>query len=810
MHGLFHHLKPGWRIVVRKPWFSLMVVVMLSLGIAGNVVVFSVTNSLFLRPLPFAAPDRLVDLDETAPEWNLEHVGVSNPDLFEWRTQNSTFEAMAFFRRSSYNLSAGNATERILGAQVTREMLDVLRLKPFIGRNFTPAEDRPGGARVVLLSYGLWRRVFSGNLQVLGELLKLDDEPYTVIGVLSPQAVFPDRAELWVPLAADPNLNTGYYANGIGRLKPGVSIPQAQADLVRIHKAMIAQGHATNRITSPILTPLGERYVGDFRAAGHGLLGAVAIVLLIACVNIAALVMVHSSGRSRELAVRAALGASRGRIAAQLFSEILVLAAIGGTLGVLIGAASLGAVVPFLADKLPQWIRFSLDWRFVIFCIAITCTATILFGLLPAFQNARVDVRGSLQDAGVRTTRTRQQRTTLNLLIMCEISLALMLAISAGLLVQAFRKILRVDPGFQPEHALTFFVRIPDRAYQQAHEKITYFERLLERMQALPGVKAAGATSAPPLGGQWGGIFEAEGGRAYNPQGDNPTVLQVAVTPGYFRAIGMTLLDGRIFEQQDNEPTPRMVVVVNQSFAKFFWNGASPVGRHIRRIGAKDWLEVIGVLRDEKHYGLDQDALPSVFLPYPTAIATSLRGDERAFEQMAVVLRTSADPRLIVASAEQVVRQLDPEVPMYSVQTMEEKLDQSLWARKVYSWLFGVFAVIALLLGAAGIYGTVSYGVGQRTKEIGVRMALGARRDQVMAQVLWGGVKIVSLGVAIGLAGALGATRFLRTLLFGVNSYDPGIYAVVVLGVMGMALLATFVPARRAAKVDPMVALRYE
>ena len=809
MHELIR-LRHSFRLLSARPAFSLTVVGMLALGIAGNAAIFSLFDSLFLRPLPFAEAERLVDLDETAPQWNLVHVGVSNPDLWQWENTNSTFEGMAFFRLPRYNLSIGNTTERVQAAQVTHNMLEVLRLQPLLGRNFTAAEDKPGAAGVVLLSYGLWQRLFNGNAHVLGELVKLDGEPYTITGVLPRGAVFPDRAELWAPLRADPNVNSGYYVNGIGRLRPGVTTARAQADLLRIHRAMIAQGHVTNRITSPIVTPLRERYLGDLTMVGRALLGGVAIVLLIACVNISALMMVHSSARSREFAIRAALGASRGRIAAQLFSETIILVVIGGILGIVIADAGLQALVPLISDKLPQWISFSLDWRMALFSLTITCGAAVLFGLVPAFQNSRIDVPGSLQDVGTRTTTTRGQRMTLNAFVVSEVGLALMLSISAGLLLRTFQKIMQVDPGFQPKNVLAFVVRIPDASYSKPEQKIAYYDSLLERLQALPGIKAAGATSAPPLGGQWGGVFEAEGGRAYNPNADNPTVAQIAVTPGYLPAIGMSLLQGRALAQRDGEPNPRLVAMVNETFARHFWNGGTPVGRHIRRIGAKDWLEVVGVLRDEKHYGLDHDTLPSVYLPYPTAMATALRGDERAFQEMSIILRTSGDPRLSIDPARQIVRQLDSGLPMYGVQTMMEKLDQSLWTRRAYSWLFGAFAMVAILLSAAGIYGTVSYRVGQRTREIGVRMALGADRNQVLGEVLLTGMRIVLLGLAVGLAGALATARILQSLLFEIDSRDPKTYAAVVLGLTGIALLATFVPARRAAKVDPMVALRYE
>jgi len=802
-------LRLGFRNVHNKPLFSLMVVLMVALGVAGNAAIFSIYNSLSLRALPFAESDRLVDLDETAPKWNLKFVGISANDYFAWSKGNGAFDSMAVFRGPSYNLSAGGIAERVTGAQVSRGMLDVLRLKPLLGRNFSPQEDSPGGPKVVVLSYGLWRRMFDGDRNVLGRVVKLDEKVYTVIGVLPREAVFPDRVELWTPLAADPTVPSGYYLSGIGRLKPGILIEQARADLLRVHRAMVSEGHRENEITSPVLTPLRDRYVGDLKTVSKMLLGAVGLVLLTACVNIAALMLVRSSLRSRELAIRAALGASRARIVAQLVTESVVLAGIGGALGIILGAACTRAIVSLMPDQIPQWITFSLDGSFAIFCVAISGAAALLFELAPALQASRSDICRPLQNAAARATEPRGQRATLNAFVVCEIGLALMLSISAGLLVQSFRKVLHVDPGFRPENVLTFHVSVPDATYDTHEKKIAYYDKLFERLRSLPGVSAAGATSAPPFGGQWGGQFEAEGGRV-TAHGENPVCLRVAATPGYVEAIGMTLLDGRTFTEDDGAANSPLVVLVNETFAKYFWRDENPVGKRIRYPGAKDWFQVIGFLRDEKHYGLDQPMKPGVFLPYSEAVRISDWRDARAFQQMSVVLRASLDPATLVGPAREILRELDPEVPMYHVHTMTEEVDRSLWARRAYSWLLGVFAVIALLLTAAGMYGTLSYRVSQRTQEIGIRMALGARPEQVLGQVLRGGMTLVSVGVAIGLIGAFWATSLLRNLLFGVNARDPLIYGAVVLGAIAVALLANLVPARRAAKVDPIVALRYE
>ncbi len=802
--GVLHDLKIAFRNIRLKPVFSLMVVSMLALGIAGNAAIFSIFNGLFLRPLPFAQPDQLVDLDETAPKWNLKYVGVSNPDFYAWRKSNSTFDGMAFFDGNSFNLADRGSAQRVLGANVTYDLLDVLGLKPALGRNFLPEEDRPGGPRVVLLGYGLWQRVFEGNPNVLGRVLQLDNQAYTVVGVLPKEAVHPSRAELWTTLQADPDpkKSNGWYLSGVGRLKQGVSMDQARTDLLRVHKTLIASGQSVNEITSPILTQLRDRYLGDFRTVSHILLGGVGVVLLIACVNIAALMMVRGASRAREIAIRTALGASRARIIRQLLTENLVLAAAGGLLGVLLGDLCLRGMISLMpADNIPRWITFALDGRFAVFCIAITCAAALLFGLAPTVQASNVDTRGGLQDGTLRSTLSRARQGTLRALVVCEIAMALVLLISAGLLLEAFRKVLHIDPGFRPENVISYQVNLPNVKYPKPEQRIAFFENLVERMRAVPGVKFVGASSAPPLGGHWGNFWEAEGNPPLGPNDENPVVLQIVATPGYFDAIGMTFLAGRPFQEQESDLKFIRTAVVNETFAKYYWKSASPIGKRIRYRGSKgEWVQVVGLTRDEKHYGLDQEMKPSVFLP--------LRGVAR--NSMAIVLRTSIEPQALSVPAREVLRQLDPDLPMFDVRTMADRVDRSLWARRAYSWLFGAFAILALVLAAAGVYGVVSYAVSQRTQEIGIRMALGAQPGQVLRNVLAGGMLLVAIGVALGLAGAFAAVRMITTLLFGVSSKDPAVYAAVILAVSLVGLLANFIPARRAAGVDPMRALRFE
>ena len=800
LSGLKHDLKTALRAIRQKPAFSMAVIGMLALGIAGNAAIFSIFNGLFLKPLPFRDPERLLDLDETAPKWNLKFVGISDPDCYNWRKGNSTFDGIACFDTADFNLSGLGSARRVHGAKVTYDLLDVLGLKPALGRNFLAEEDRPGGARVVLVGYELWRQQFNGERAILGRILQLDKQAYTVVGVLPREAAFPGQAQLWVPLQLDQNKREGFYMNGVGRLKRGVTVERARANLLSVHKATAM----VKEETSPILMPLRDRYLGDFRPISNALLGAVAIVLLIACVNIAALMLVRGSARAREIAIRTAIGASRGRIIRQLFTENLLVAGIAAVLGVVLGNACLKAMISLMPEDMPRWISFQMDVRFALFCTLVTGAAAVLFGLAPTVQASGVDMRSCLQDAAPRTSLSRGRRYTLSALVVCEIGLALILLISAGLLVEAFRNVLHVDPGFRPEKVITFRVSLPNVKYEKPEQRLAFFENLVERVRVLPGVQAAGAASAPPLGGHWGNFFTAEGAPPLGPNEQNPVVLQVVVTPGYFDAIGITFLAGRPFDARDGNPKGPYVVTVNESFSKRYWpKPADAVGKRIRHAWdeKKEWMTIIGVTRDTKHYGLDQEMRPSVSF------------SEREipdWDSMSVVLRSAINPQMLIAPARDVLRQMDPDLPMYDVRTMTERLDQSLWARRAYSWLFAAFAMVAVVLAAAGVYGVVSFAVSQRTHEIGIRMALGARPQQVLREVLTGGMILVFIGTLLGLAGALLTARFLETLLFGVSSRDPLIYAAVILGVAGVGLAANFVPARRASAVDPMRALRTE
>jgi predicted permease len=798
---LQHDLKIAFRATRSKPAFSLMVIGMLAAGVAGNAAIFSVFNGLFLRPLPFAEPDRLVDLDETAPKWNLKFVGLSCPDFYAWREGNKTFDSMAFFDSEGYDLSDGRGgAQHIRGKQVTRDMLDVLRLKPALGRNFLPEEDRHGGPKVLMLGYALWQRMFQGDRTVLGRVLKLNGEPYTVVGVLPREAVFPPDAELWTPLAANVSRNNGWYLSGVGRLKRGVTIEQAAADLLRVHRAPNpGSGRDATDVTSPTVMPLRDRYLGDYRQVTHILLGGVAIVLLIACVNIAGLMLVRGAARTREIAICRAIGASRGAIIRQLLTESLVLAAIGGIAGVLIGHVFLRGILILMPDDMPGWLSFRLDATFAAFCTLITAAAAVLFGLAPAIQAAGVDPRAWLQD-GARSSFSRGRRGALSLLIVCEVGLALMQLVSAGLLLQAFRKVTHADPGFRPDNVLTYTLDLPEARYPKEPQQVEFYRRLLDRLRVLPGVQSAGAVSILPLDGHTGWFFKVEGGRTITGKDQNPVVLLLRSTTGYFETRGVNLLAGRRFDERDGAVDGPKVAIVSESFAKYFWPNTDAMGKRIRYAWDEGWMQVIGITRDVKHYGLDREMRPSVWVPFR----------QQSQRAMSIALRSAINPHSLANAAREVQRQIDPDLAMFNIRTMSERLDRSLWARRAYSWLFGAFAAVAILLAAAGVYGVTSYAVSQRSREIGIRMALGARPTQVMSGVLLNGMALVSAGVVLGLIGALLTTRLLESLLFGVSTHEPVTYACVIAGLAVVGLLANFIPAQRASRVDPMRILRFE
>ncbi len=799
MSRSLHDLKLALRALFAKPSFSLMIVGMLALGIAGNVTIFTIYNELFLQNLPLPQADRLVNLDETAPKWNLRFVSIAKPDFDAWNEHNTTFDSMAVFDTENFNLSGRGAAQRLQAARVTADMMKVLRLNPELGRDFRPEEDRFGGAKVVLVGHRLWRERLGGDRNIVGQILKLDGEPYAVVGVLPAAAVFPVGADVWVPLAANPHDREGWYLEGVGRLKPGVTMAQARADLTRIHRALIATGRKDNGATTPTVMSLTDRFLGNFRTAGDVLLGAVGIVLLIACANIAGLMMVRTASRSREVAIRTALGASRASIVRQLLTESLLYAVLGGAAGILLGKLLLRLLVASVPEIPFPWLDFSIHGPALLFSLGVTGLAVILFGLAPALHGSRADLQTALHESA-RSSASGGRRMVLRTLVTGEVCLAVLLLVTAALLFQALRSAMKVDPGFRPQGVLTYRVALAQASYPDRPACVKFFENLVERMRTLPGVTAAGGATLPPLSGHWGQFFVAEGTPPVSTSQEDPVILQVLATPGYLDAVGMTLLSGRHFTERDGVGDKR-VAIVNQAFAKRFFPNNDPIGRRIRYKWWKaGWIEIVGVARDTRHYGLDQDARPGVFIPYRQWVVPVLT----------LVLRTPGSPGMLVAPAREALRQMDPELPMFDVTQLSEAVDRSLWSRRFYSTLALAFAAVAVLLAAGGVYGVVSYAVSQRTRELGIRLALGATPGRVMRQVLRDGVAMLVIGIPLGIAAMIALSGVVENLLFGVKARDPVTYAAVALAIAVIALAANWIPARRAAAIAPTEALRSE
>ncbi len=800
MRDLFGDLKIAFRRLIRQPGLSLTVVAMLGLGIGGNAAIFSILNGLFIRPLPFHEAERLVDLDETAPKWNLEFLGISYPDFHAWREQNRVFEGMAVWDRDSFNLSVQGSAERIEGARVTHDLASVLGIHPVLGRDLRAEDDRPGAARVALLGSGLWQRTFGGAPDILGKTLRLDGESYTVVGVLPPEAVLPDGAQLWIPLAADPHEHRGWFLNGAGRLKGDVTLDRAREDLTRIHRAMV-EARPANEITSPRVTPLRERYVGGHRRLASLLQGAVGVILLIACANTAGLMLARGTGRTGEIGVRAALGATRSRIVRELMTESFLLSACGGLLGLLLADVAASGLASVMTDRLPRWVSLEVDARFLIFCLLVTVIAALLSGLAPALQASRANVYEALRRVPAGPSGPTGKRIGFNALVIGEVALALLLLIGAALLVRAFLEVQKVETGFRPDNVLTFRVTLPPSGYAESEKRVSFFSELLGRSRALPGVQAAGAITSPPLGGHYGDFFEVEGARPSGPDEQDPVTLVRVITPGYFRAMGVTLMSGRTFTEQDGRAEGAPIVIVNETFARTYWPDADPLGKRIRyREEGSPWFTVVGVSRDVKHYGLDVEMRPGVYLPF---LQTPVR-------TMAVALRTASDPTNLVSPVREIVRGMDAELPIHEVATMSQRVDESLRIRRSYSSLFVLFAAVALVLACGGVHGVISHAVSQRTREIGIRMALGAREGQVLWHVLGRGLVLVSIGILIGLVGAYWAAGLLESFLFGVRGSDPITYVAVTLLLTAVAFVAMLLPARRAARVDPNRALHVE
>ena len=792
-------LRYAWRSLSHQKLATSLVIGMLALGIGATVAVFSLINGLFLRPFPFPQPERLVYINQTAPRWNLEQTGVSYADFTIWHREQQAFEAIALYDETAFNVASGQGADRLNGAAVTLDFLKVLGLQPLLGRSFTLEETQPDGPRVTMIGEALWRERFGGRADVLGQELRLNSRAYTVIGVLPKAAEFPGGVRLWVPMQNNPTTRDGYSYDGLGRLKPGISVAQAGADLMRVQEQIFEQ-FDKERIVSPFTRDLREQFTRDFDTIASTLGAAVALLLIVACANVAALMLARALARRREIGIRLAVGASRTRLLRQLLVENILLSIAGGALGLAVGHWAIQLLITSLPDQAPSWTTFTLDTRMVIFTLATSVLTAVLFGWAPALHAMNSDVRGAMSAATAGSTAPVNGRRTLWALVAAEFALASLMFVCGGLLVRAYDRVRNTDPGFDGSQVLTFTLNIPSATYSDTPKRVAFWNRLQERLSALPGVEQAGVVSCAPVSGcHWGWLFFAEGAPPRAANEPSPIVLNRTASPSYFRTMGIRLKEGRFLTDADfvDAFDKESAIVVNETFVKTYWPaGGSAIGKRVRNGEKAPWRTVVGVVHDIKHYGLEQPVRPGVYIPVPV-----LSG-------MTVAIRTAGDPASIGPAARAALREVDPEVPAYDMRTMDERLARSRSLRAAYSWMLGVFAVMALLLALGGSYGVTSYLVSQRTRELGIRVALGAQRGDISRTVLKSSISVVSAGVLIGVGGAIGAGRYLSSLLFGVPPYDALILSVAAVALLTTGLMANWLPARRAARVDPMVSLR--
>jgi predicted permease len=805
---LWQDLRYGARMLLKKPGFSLIVIITLALGIGVNTAIFSVVYSVLLRPLPYEAPEKLAAVYSMYPQKNFFRSQVSAPDFVDWRAQNKVFDAMSAYAWGGYTLTEGNQPERFYGLSVSANFFQVLRVKPLLGRAFLPEEEEAGRNRVAVLSYGLWQRRFGADPNLVGKGVRLNGESYTVVGVAPKNFRFP-LVELYTPLTftAESMSDMGrgsHFLYVIARLKADTTVAQAKTDIENISRRIERQHPVTNTGKYGNVIPYQQDLVGDIRLSLLVLLGAVSFVLLIACANVANLLLARAASRQREIAIRTALGAARSRIVRQLLTESIVLSLVGGGLGLLLaywGADLLVRAVPRnIADFTPGWQQIGINSQVLSFTLLISFLTGIVFGLVPALQASKPDLTDTLKESGKSSAGLKRQRAR-NVLVVAEIALALVLLIGAGLLIKSFQQLQQVTLGFNPSHVFVANVSLGSAKYRETPQQLKFFQQVLQRVENLPGVVSAATVNAPPFGGSTDRVFTFAGQPEPAPDAIPHADYRV-ISPQYFRTLEIPLVRGRVFTGQDVAGAPR-VIIINQELARRYCPNEDPIGKQIKlgRYAEDNPLHtIVGIVGNIKHHGLDAGFEPEFYYPYAQ---TPVRSS-------AIVTRTQGDPLSLTAAVRNAVLEVDKEQPITSPRTMEMAISDSVTQQRLNMILLGIFGVLALVLAALGIYGVMAYTVTQRTHEIGIRLALGAPARDVLKLVVGQGLLLAVSGIGIGLIGAFLVTRLMETLLFGVKPTDPATFGGIALLLLGVAFFACCIPARRATKVDPVVALRYD
>jgi len=797
-----HDIRFALRQLIKSPGFTVVAVLTLALGIGACTAIFSVVNGVLLRPLAYAEPERLVLLRENQlPQY--PEFSVAPPNFLDWQKQAKSFTALAAYRNQAFNLTGDGEPKRLSGQRVSTTYFSVYGVSPKLGRDFRPEEDSPALGKVVVLSHGLWQRQFGGEPETVGRSVQFNGEPYTIIGVMPADFQPSATTELWAPMAFSDQEKSNdsrgaHYINVIGRLRPGITVRQAQSEMDVMAGQFAAQYPDTNKGWGVRVFQLTDYLVRDVRVVLWTLLGAVGCVLLIACANVANLLLARANGRLREISIRSALGAGRGRIVRQLLTESLVLAVLGGALGVLIAKWGLDALLALAPTNLPRAKEIGLDGGAMGFTLALSLLTGLVFGVAPAWLTTGHNLNETLKE-GTRGSTESGRRWFRSGLVVAEVALSLLLLTGAGLLVRSFLKLSAVSPGFDPANATVVRIALPERKYDTPEKQRQFADQLIASLRTLPGVQAVGVTHVLPMQGDYVLGFNIEGRPPLAPS-DVPDTNYYAVTPDYFKAMGIRLLRGRLFTTQDNEKAPR-VALINETLARQHFPHEDPLGKRINITNGPDaWREIVGIVADVKQYGVDRETTRQSYEPFAQV----------PFDDMHAVIRTTGDAGAMHQSIRGQVFGVDKDQPVSSIRPLEVIVADTMARQRFAMLLLVAFSLVALLIAAVGIYGVMAYSVSQRTSEIGIRMALGASRGDVLKLVLRQGLGVIAIGLGVGLVAALFAARVVASILYQTSPRDPLTLVAIALGLGAVAFVACLLPARRATKVDPLTALRSE